>query len=86
MTTPRITPRVTPCITPRITPDMTLLDVVHAHPAAEAVFRSRDADAGVCLLCTALFDPIEIMAARHHLDLSTLLDDLERAIQAQQRI
>ncbi|MEG6506097.1 hypothetical protein [Nitratidesulfovibrio sp. 1201_IL3209] len=82
MTAPRITPR----IAPRVTPDMTLLDVVHAHPATEAVFRSRDAEAGVCLLCTALFDSIETMAGRHHLDLSTLLDDLEQAIQAQQHI
>lgn len=76
----------TPRITPHITPDMTLLDVVRAHPAAEAVFRSRDADAGVCLLCTVLFDSIEAVAARHHLDLAMLLDDLERAIQAHQRI
>ncbi len=66
----------------RITPDMTLLDVVHAHPATEPVFRSRDAEAGVCLLCTALFDSIETVAARHRLDLTALLDDLEHAAQA----
>ncbi|MFZ5813257.1 MAG: hypothetical protein ACOY4F_14565 [Thermodesulfobacteriota bacterium] len=63
----------------RITADMTLLDVVHAHPSTEPVFRSRDAEAGVCLLCTALFDSIETVAARHHLDLAALLDDLENA-------
>ncbi len=66
----------------RITPDMTLLDVVHAHPATEPVFRSRDAAAGVCLLCTALFDSIETVATRHRLDLAALLDDLEHAAQA----
>ncbi|NMC50396.1 MAG: hypothetical protein GYA47_13370 [Desulfovibrio sp.] len=66
----------------RITADMTLLDVVHAHPATEPVFRSRDAAAGVCLLCTALFDSIETVAARHHLDLAALLADLENAAQA----
>ncbi|QLA15871.1 hypothetical protein [Desulfolutivibrio sulfoxidireducens] len=64
----------------RITADMTLLDVVHAHPATDPVFRSRDAAAGVCLLCTALFDSIETVAARHHLDLAALLDDLENAV------
>lgn len=53
-----------PRITPRITPDMTLLDVVHAHPATEAVFRSYDAKAGACLLCTALFDSIETVAGQ----------------------
>lgn len=66
----------------RITADMTLLDVVHAHPATESVFRSRDAAAGVCLLCAALFDSIETVAARYRLDLAALLDDLEHAAQA----
>jgi hypothetical protein len=63
----------------RITPDMTLLDIVHAHPATEAVFRSRDAAAGVCLLCTALFDTVADAAARHGLDLEDLLAELEHA-------
>jgi len=63
----------------RITPDMSLLDVVAAHPATEQVFRSRDAAAGACLLCTALFDSIEVAAARHGLDLETLLAELEDA-------
>lgn len=63
----------------RITPDMSLLDVVAAYPATEAVFRSRDAAAGACLLCTALFDSIEVAAARHGLDLETLLEELEDA-------
>ncbi len=72
-----------PRIAPHITPDMTLLDVVHTHPATEVVFRSYDAKAGACLLCTALFDSIETVAARHHIDLARLLDDLEQAIRAQ---
>ncbi|MEF3698768.1 hypothetical protein [Desulfolutivibrio sp.] len=63
----------------RITADMSLLDVVAAHPATEAVFRSRDAAAGACLLCTALFDSIDVVAARHGLDLEALLGELENA-------
>ncbi|NDY57697.1 hypothetical protein G3N56_13250 [Desulfovibrio sulfodismutans] len=63
----------------RITADMALLDVVAAHPATEAVFRSRDGAAGVCLLCTALFDSIEVVATRHGLDLEALLGELENA-------
>ncbi len=66
----------------RITADMTILDVVHAHPSTEPVFRSRDPAAGVCLLCTALFDSIATVAARYHLDLAALLADLENAAQA----
>lgn len=65
----------------RITPDMTLLDIVHAHPATEAVFRSRDAAAGVCLLCTALFDTVADVAARHGIDLEELLAELNAAVQ-----
>ena len=63
----------------RITPDMTLLDIVHAHPATEAVFRSRDAAAGVCLLCTALFDSVADVASRHGIDMEGLLAELEMA-------
>ncbi|WP_285907067.1 hypothetical protein [Pseudodesulfovibrio pelocollis] len=65
---------------PAITASMTLLDTVHAHPATEAVFRSRDEQAGVCLLCSALFETIGAVAVAHGLDLDALLDDLNRAI------
>jgi hypothetical protein len=64
---------------PAITAGMTLLDTVHAHPATEAVFRSRDGQAGVCLLCTALFETIGAVAATYGLDLDGLLADLNRA-------
>ncbi|ADU64244.1 MAG: DUF1858 domain-containing protein [Pseudodesulfovibrio sp.] len=62
-----------------ITGAMTLLDVVHAHPATEPVFRSRDGQAGVCLLCAALFETLESVAATYGLDLDALLADLNRA-------
>jgi len=65
--------------TPAITPDMTLLDVVAAYPATEAVFRSRDQAAGTCLLCTALFDSVAEVCVRHGLDLETLTAELEQA-------
>ena len=63
----------------RVTPDMTLLDIVRQHPATEAVFRARDAQAGECVLCQALFDTVEAMADRYDLDLERLLADLEQA-------
>ncbi|MUM77364.1 hypothetical protein GKC30_06940 [Pseudodesulfovibrio sp. F-1] len=65
---------------PAITASMTLLDTVHAHPETEAVFRSRDQEAGVCLLCAALFESIGTMAVMYGLNLSALLADLNRAI------
>ena len=64
---------------PLITPDMTLLDTVHRHPATEPVFRTRDEQAGECLLCKALFETIEDAAKHYDLDLDELLADLERA-------
>lgn len=64
---------------PRITPAMTLLDVVHAYPSTAGVFRSRDKAAGVCLLCTALFDSIEAVATAHGFDLEALLGELNQA-------
>lgn len=73
------TPQITPQATPRITADMTLLDVVAAHPATEPVFRSRDEEAGECLLCQALFEPVGDAARRYGLDLAALLADLNEA-------
>ena len=64
---------------PRILPDMTLLDVVHDHPATIPVFRARDERAGECLLCAALFETVAQVAARYGLDLDGLLKDLEEA-------
>ena len=69
-------------MTPRITPDMTLLDIVGKYRATEPVFRSRDEQAGECLLCRALFDTVAEVAARYGLDLDDLLADLERVAQA----
>ena len=62
-----------------IVPELTLLDTVSRHRATEAVFRSRDAEAGVCLLCTHLFDSIQETARRRGLDLAALLLDLRQA-------
>ncbi|MBG0789409.1 MAG: hypothetical protein H0S80_02810 [Desulfovibrionaceae bacterium] len=63
----------------RVTGDMTLLDIVRIHPATETVFRSRDDQAGECLLCRALFETVEAAAERYGLDLDELLADLDRA-------
>lgn len=56
-----------------------MLDIVRLHPDTEAVFRSRDEQAGECLLCQALFETVKITAQRYGLDQEKLLHDLNRA-------
>lgn len=65
-------------------PEMSLLDAVSLHKAAEAVFRSYDAQAGVCLLCSHLFDSIGDVAGRFGFDLAALLEQLESAVAAEE--
>lgn len=64
---------------------MSLLDAVSLHRATETVFRSYDASAGVCLLCTHLFDTIGDVAQRYQLDLAVLLRQLEEAAATPQK-
>jgi hypothetical protein len=61
----------------RIHPEMTVLEVVDLYPSTEAVFRKYDQQAGVCLCCMALFEPLRQMAEKYNLNLKMLLDDLE---------
>ncbi len=63
-----------------IRPEMTLLEVVELYPPTEAVFRKYDPQAGVCLCCQALFEPLQGMAEKYNLDLQQILRDLEAAI------
>ncbi|HML54105.1 MAG TPA: hypothetical protein PKC79_08410 [Solidesulfovibrio magneticus] len=58
----------------------TVLDLVAAHPAVEAVFRRYDAQAGCCILCEALFDTVAELAAQRGLDATALTHDLSQAI------
>lgn len=65
-----------------ILPRMTVLDVVGRFPQTEAVFHKYDAQAGVCICCQALFDPLEQVARNYALDLDGLVRDLEQAIES----
>lgn len=58
---------------------MTVLDVVSKYRETEAVFRQYDQQAGACICCEALFEPIKDIAAKYGLDLEGLLADLEAA-------
>jgi len=63
-----------------LSPRMTVLDVVGRFRETETVFKSYDAQAGACICCTALFDPLEEVARRFGLDLEELMRDLNAAI------
>jgi hypothetical protein len=63
-----------------IHPDMTVLDVVSRFRQTEAVFKKYDQQAGVCICCEALFEPLKDVSAKYSLDLKELLSDLESAV------
>jgi len=60
-----------------INAEMTVLDVVSRYRQTEAVFKRYDREAGVCICCEALFEPISVVATRYGLPLKRLLADLE---------
>ena len=64
-----------------IDPDMTVLDVVSQYRETEQVFKQFDEQAGECICCNALFEPLQEMADRYNLDLTRLIDDLNRVAQ-----
>ncbi|MHC1710732.1 MAG: hypothetical protein AB9872_01055 [Solidesulfovibrio sp.] len=63
----------------------TVLDVVAAYPATEAVFRRRDTEAGCRLLCQGLFETISGLATRFDLDREALVADLLRVMQKEKK-
>jgi len=63
----------------RIQPDMTVLDVVSRYRQTEAVFKKYDEQAGVCICCEALFDPLNNVSKRYKVNLGELIEDLTRA-------
>jgi len=60
-----------------INAEMTVLDVVSRYRQTEAVFKRYDREAGACICCEALFEPISVVATRYGLPLKRLLADLE---------
>ena len=63
----------------QIRPEMTVLDVVSGCKKTEKVFKEYDKQAGVCICCQALFEPLRKVAVRYGLNLEKLLADLEAA-------
>jgi len=63
-----------------IMPEMTVLDVVSKYRVTEAVFKQYEEQAGECICCRALFDPLKDVAEKYGLDLKDLLANLESTI------
>jgi len=63
----------------RLHPEMTVLDVVSRWRETETVFKRYDAQAGECICCRSLFESVQDVAEKYHLDLEMLLADLEAA-------
>jgi len=63
----------------QIHPEMTVLDIVSRYGKTEAVFKNYDKQAGVCICCHALFEPLSKVAVRYDLNLEKLMADLETA-------
>ena len=61
-------------------PEMTVLDVVSKYRVTEAVFKQYEEQAGECICCRALFDPLKDVAEKYGLDLKDLLANLESTI------
>ena len=62
-----------------IRPEMTVLDVVSKYRETEAVFKQYDEQAGECICCQALFDPLKNVAEKYGLNLGNLLTALNGA-------
>ena len=62
-----------------IHPEMTVLDVLSRHRKTEEVFKLYDKQAGECICCQALFEPLRKVALTYGLNMEKLLTDLEAA-------
>ncbi|WP_462324650.1 hypothetical protein [Desulfoplanes sp.] len=62
-----------------ITLSTQILEIVAAHKTTEPVFRKYDQLAGECVLCNALFETLETMAARYGLDVDDVLQQVRQA-------
>jgi hypothetical protein len=64
----------------QVKPEMTVLDIISRHRQTEAVFRRYDEITGECICCNDLFETLAFVAQKHQLDITALVDDLEKKI------
>ena len=61
----------------RFHPEMTVLDVVSQCRDTQSVFKRYDAQAGECICCQSLFDSVQDVALKYHLDTEGLMAERE---------
>lgn len=59
--------------------NLTILEILNKFPETIPVFREYDRKYSTCLCCTSMFDTVEMAAAKNRVDLTSLLNDLEKA-------
>jgi len=64
----------------QISSEMTVLDIVSRYRKTEAVFKQYDKQAGVCICCQALFEPLRKVTVSYGLNLEELMADLEDSV------
>lgn len=57
---------------------MTVLDIVSNNKATIDIFKSYDEQAGECICCASLFEPLDKVAGKYGIDLKALLSDLNK--------
>ena len=60
--------------------EMTVLDIVSRYRKTEAVFKQYDKQAGSCICCQALFEPLSKVAVKYGLNLKKLMADLDAVV------
>lgn len=63
-----------------ITTKMTVLEIVEKYPETEDIFRDYDDIVGKCVLCNRLFDSLDSIGFDYGLDLESLLNKINSAI------
>jgi len=61
----------------RITQNMTVLEVIDRYPDTESVFKKYNEQAGVCICCQSLFEPLKDVSKKYDIDLDQLMAELE---------
>ncbi|MFC1493863.1 hypothetical protein ACFL6W_01155 [Thermodesulfobacteriota bacterium] len=62
-----------------ISPEMTVLDIVSIKKETIGIFNSYDGPAGECICCRSLFETLEKISKKYHINLETIINDLNNA-------
>ena len=63
---------------PDISRHMTILDIISGNRDTIEVFKKYDEQAGECICCASLFEPLDKVALKYGIDLDEILKDLNK--------